>query len=70
MTPPKKPERIYTDEELGVVSSGQLPVATELGEEWSDESRQQAMPMPMPKVILKHATVQPILDGNAGATEG
>ena len=70
MTVPRKPERILTDDELGVVSSGLLPVVTNASEDWTDETRKLAKPVPMPKVILKQATARPTVAGDSKTTVG
>ena len=70
MTVPRKPDRLLTDDELGVVSSGLLPLVTDASEDWTDETRKLAKPVPMPKVILKQATAQPTVPGDSKTTVG
>ena len=69
MAQPKKTKHVPTDEELGVLSSGPLPAVTDDSEAWTEKSRQLAKPVPMPKVIVKQASVQSTVSGQASGTE-
>ena len=69
MTQPKKPNRVLTDDELGVVSSGLLlPILSEQ-QEPMETIWAIAQPVPMPKVIVKQAHTQPHSDSDDEAAD-